>query len=219
MTYLGMQIMVEGLALAAFGFMHQMTTEPLLKQLLRYVMSDESRHVAFGVLSLQEYYDQLSAAEIRERQEFAFEAAVRMRDRFLQQEVWDRMGANPKEIVPLLLQVPERQTFQTLLFAKIVPNCKKLGLLDAADGWLRQKFTELGVIAFEDWADTGRGVRGAPGHGDRSGRLTAVLGAGSAARPSPENHDPVGSPLVFGRGIDPGSWPFRRRRDRHGHPF
>jgi hypothetical protein len=155
MTYLGMQIMVEGLALAAFGFMHQMTTEPLLKQLLRYVMSDESRHVAFGVLSLQEYYTELSAAEIRERQEFAFEAAIRMRDRFLQQEVWDRMGANPKEIVPLLMQVPERQVFQTLLFSKIVPNCKKLGLLDAADGWLRTKFTEMGAIAFEDWADTG----------------------------------------------------------------
>ena len=103
MTYLGMQIMVEGLALAAFGFMHQMTTEPLLKQLLRYVMADEARHVAFGVLSLQEYYRQLTHAEIRERQEFAFEAAVRMRDRFLQQEVWDRMGVNPKEIVPMLM--------------------------------------------------------------------------------------------------------------------
>jgi len=155
MTYLGMQIMVEGLALAAFGFMHQMTTEPLLKQLLRYVMADEARHVAFGVLSLQEYYTQLSHAELRERQEFAFEAAVRMRDRFLQQEVWDRMGVNPKEIVPILAQVPERQMFQAMLFSKIVPNCKKLGLLDAADGWLRTKFTELGVIAFEDWADTG----------------------------------------------------------------
>jgi len=155
MTYLGMQIMVEGLALAAFGFMHQMTTEPLLKQLLRYVMSDESRHVAFGVLSLQEYYGQLSAAELRERQEFAFEAAVRMRDRFLQQEVWERMGVNAKVVAPLMLQVPERQVFQTMLFSKIVPNCKKLGLLDAADGWLRQRFTELGVIAFEDWADTG----------------------------------------------------------------
>jgi ribonucleotide reductase beta subunit family protein with ferritin-like domain len=155
MTYLGMQIMVEGLALAAFGFMHQMTTEPLLKQLLRYVMSDEARHVAFGVLSLQEYYQQLSAAEIRERQEFAFEAAVRMRDRFLQQEVWDRMGVNPKEVVPLLMQVEDRQVFQSLLFSKIVPNCKKLGLLDAADGWLRVKFTELGVIGFEDWTDTG----------------------------------------------------------------
>src|SRR5687768_6747399 len=155
MTYLGMQIMVEGLALAAFGFIHQMTTEPLLKQLLRYVMSDEARHVAFGVLSLQEYYKELNAAELRERQEFAFEAAVRMRDRFLQQEVWDRMGISPKVAVPLVLQAPERQVFQSMLFSKIVPNCKKLGLLDAADGWLRTKFQELGVIQFEDWADTG----------------------------------------------------------------
>jgi hypothetical protein len=155
MTYLGMQIMVEGLALAAFGFLHQLTTEPLLKQLLRYVMGDEARHVAFGVLSLQEYYAQLSAAELVERQEFAFEAAVRMRDRFLQQEVWERLGIPVKEAVTLTMQAPERALFQQMLFSKIVPNCKKLGLLDAADGYLRQKFTELGVIAFEDWADTG----------------------------------------------------------------
>jgi len=155
MTYLGMQIMVEGLALAAFGFMHQMTTEPLLKQLLRYVMSDEARHVAFGVLSLKEYYEQLSAAEIRERQEFAFEAAVRMRDRFLQQEVWERMGVNVKDAVQVVLQAPDRPIFQAMLFSKIVPNCKKLGLLDAADGWLRDRFTDLGVIQFEDWVDTG----------------------------------------------------------------
>jgi hypothetical protein len=154
MTYLGMQIMVEGLALAAFGFMHQMTTEPLLKQLLRYVMADEARHVAFGVLSLKEYYSELSAGELRERQEFAFEAAVRMRDRFLQQEVWDRMGVPVKEAISLVMQTPDQQMFQMMLFSKIVPNCKKLGLLDAADGWLRTKFTELGVIAFEDWVDT-----------------------------------------------------------------
>src|SRR6201992_11518 len=94
MTYLGMQIMVEGLALAACGFMHQLPTEPLLKQLLRYVMSDEARHVAFGVLSLKEYYEGLSDAEMFERQQFAYEASIRMRDRFLQQEMWDRMGVN-----------------------------------------------------------------------------------------------------------------------------
>ncbi len=155
MTYLGMQIMVEGLALAAFGFMHATTTEPLLKQLLRYVMSDEARHVAFGVLSLQEYYQSLSASEIRERQEFAFEAAVRIRDRFLQQEVWERMGVPVKEAVSLVMQSPDRSGFQAMLFSKIVPNCRKLGLLDAADGWLREKFTELGVIGFEHQADTG----------------------------------------------------------------
>jgi hypothetical protein len=156
MTYLGMQIMVEGLALAAFGFMYQLTEEPLLKQLLRYVMSDEARHVAFGVLSLKEYYAELSDKELRERQEFAFEAAVRMRDRFLQQEVWERMGIDPRKMVHLLLQVPqEDMIFQQMLFSKIVPNCKKLGLLDASDAWLRRRFEEIGVIQFEDWADTG----------------------------------------------------------------
>ncbi|MFL6206952.1 MAG: ferritin-like domain-containing protein, partial [Acidimicrobiales bacterium] len=112
MTYLGMQIMVEGLALAAFGFMHQLSTEPLLKQLLRYVMSDEARHVAFGVLSLQEYYQGLSAAELRERQEFAFEAAVRMRDRFLSQEVWERLGVDVREMVHVQLNAPDRPIFQ-----------------------------------------------------------------------------------------------------------
>jgi hypothetical protein len=155
MTYLGMQVMVEGLALAAFGFMHQMTTEPLLKQLLRYVMSDEARHVAFGVLSLKEFYEGLGDAEIFERQQFAFEAAVRMRDRFLQQEVWERMDVPVKEAIELVMRTPTRQMFQMMLFSKIVPNCKKLGLLDRNDKWLRHRFEEIGVIQFEDWVDTG----------------------------------------------------------------
>ncbi|MBK5223085.1 MAG: ferritin-like domain-containing protein [Acidimicrobiia bacterium] len=156
MTYLGMQIMVEGLALAAFGFMHQLTEEPLLKKLLRYVMSDEARHVAFGVLSLKEFYEGLSQAEIRERQEFAFEAAVRMRDRFLQQEVWERMGVPVKPLVAGLLDIPQDENvFQQMLFSKIVPNCKKLGLLDAGDAWLRHRFEDIGIIQFEDWVDTG----------------------------------------------------------------
>jgi len=158
MTYLGMQIMVEGLALAAFGFMHMLTEEPLLKQLLRYVMSDEARHVAFGVLSLKEYYEGLSDAEMLERQQFAFEAAVRMRDRFLQQEVWERMGVDVRRMVHLQLTHEVNKNddpFQQLLFSKIVPNCKKLDLLDRNDGWLRKKFSEINVIQFEDWTNTG----------------------------------------------------------------
>jgi hypothetical protein len=155
MTYLGMQIMVEGLALAAFGFQHQLTSEPLLKKMLRYVMSDEARHVAFGVLSLKEAYGAMSDAEMMERQEFAYEAAVRMRDRFLSQEVWDRMGIDPRDVLPVVLADPTRTMFQQMLFSKIVPNCKKLGLLDRNDKWLRHRFEEMNVIQFEDWADTG----------------------------------------------------------------
>lgn len=155
MTYLGMQIMVEGLALAAFGFMQQTTEEPLLKKLLRYVMADEARHVAFGVLSLQEVYQELTVAELRDRQEFAFEAALQMRDRFMRQEVWERIGVDVKDMVKFTLGMPdELRIFQKMLFSKIVPNCKKLGLLDAGDGWLRDRFTDIGVIEFENWVDT-----------------------------------------------------------------
>ena len=79
-----------------------------------------------------------------------------MRDRFLQQEVWERLGVPVRPTVRALLdQAPEDDVFQQMLFSKIVPNCKKLGLLDAGDGWLRQKFTEINVIQFEDWKDTG----------------------------------------------------------------
>ena len=156
MTYLGMQIMVEGLALAAFGFLHQMTTEPLLKQLLRYVMSDEARHVAFGVLSLQEYYKELSDAEMLDRQEFTFEAAVRMRDRFLQQEVWERMGVPVKDAVQARdgrrgpQGVPEHPVLQDRAeLQEARPARPQQGLAAQAS------FTELGVIQFEDWVDTG----------------------------------------------------------------
>ncbi len=155
MTYLGMQIMIEGLALAAFGYLHELTAEPLLKKLLRYVMSDEARHVAFGVLSLKEAYEDMTDAEIKDRQEFAFEASIRMRDRFLQQEVWERMGVKPRDVVPIVINDPTRKFFQQLLFAKIVPNCKKLGLLDRNDKWLRHRFEEMEVIQFEDHEDTG----------------------------------------------------------------
>jgi hypothetical protein len=154
LTYLGMQIMVEGLALAAFGMMHATTTEPLLKELLHRVMADEARHVAFGVLALQDAYADMTSAELGERAEFAYEAAVLMRDRLQAQEVWARMGVDSATVHEIIANSPERLMFQQLLFSKIVPNCRKLGLLDAKGGWLRERFTELGVIAFEHTPDT-----------------------------------------------------------------
>ena len=77
-AYLGMQIVIESLALAAFGDMLRRTQEPLLKKLLRYVMSDEARHVAFGVLTLSEFYADLSQAELKERQEFMVDATLEL---------------------------------------------------------------------------------------------------------------------------------------------
>ena len=98
----------------------------------------------------------MTDAEMKDRQEFAFEAAVRMRDRFMQQEVWERMGVNVRDVMPLVLAATRPASlFQRCCSSKIVPNCKKLGLLDRNDKWLRRRFEEMGVIQFEDLEDTG----------------------------------------------------------------
>jgi hypothetical protein len=152
MTYLGMQIMVEGLALAAFGMMHLMNPhERLLHQITNYVIRDEARHVAFGVLSLEEVYKDMTAAELREREELVIEAAMLMRDRLLMHEVWERLGWGADEWVRWSLETPLMGGFRQLLFSKIVPNLKRLGLLTPR---VRAAFEKIGVLQFEDMPDS-----------------------------------------------------------------
>jgi hypothetical protein len=147
MKYLGMQIMVEGLAMAAFGFMHQTCSEPLLKDLTHYVMKDESRHVAFGVLALQGFYKDLSASERRVREEFLVEGCRLMRDRLLMEDVWEEMGWPLDEVREIVLNSETMREFRKLLFSKIVPNVKRLGLLTP---YVRERFAELDILRFEN---------------------------------------------------------------------
>ncbi len=159
-AYLGMQIVIESLALAAFGELHRTVTEPLLKKLLRYVMSDEARHVAFGILSLSELYQGLSSAELGERQEFLAENTLRNRARSTTPEVWERLGVPVRAVVPYLMEAATMTGgsvfagFQRAFFAKLVPNVRKLGLLDANDGWLRARWGQAGLLEFEFATDT-----------------------------------------------------------------
>jgi hypothetical protein len=150
MKFLGMQIMVEGLALAAFGMIRTHTEEPLLRALTSYVMGDEARHVAFGILSLRDYYREQPESERREREDFVFEAARLMRDRFLFQEVWEKTGLPAKQCMDIALNNQGQVMFRQLLFAKIVPAIKKMDLLSDRQ---RQRFAELGILHFENWAD------------------------------------------------------------------
>ena len=152
MTYLGMQIMVEGLALAAFGLMHFMNPqEPLIQDITSAVMRDEARHVAFGVLSLEDVYREMTSAELREREDFVIESAYLMRDRLLMREVWDRLGYDVEEWVQWSLTTPFMQGFRQLLFSKIVPNLKRLSLLTPR---VREAFEKLGVLHFENFPDS-----------------------------------------------------------------
>ncbi|MHB8466109.1 MAG: diiron oxygenase [Acidimicrobiales bacterium] len=146
MTYLGMQILIEGLALAAFGLIRNMAAEPLGKALNAYVMQDEARHVTFGRLALRDFYPQLTQAERDEREEFCVDACYRMRDRFLGEEVWERLGL-PDEVAEYVEHSELQRTFRSYLFMRIVPLLKDIGLWGPR---ITTAFTDMGVLGFAD---------------------------------------------------------------------
>jgi hypothetical protein len=143
LPYLGMQVLIEGLALAAFGVHRDMATNPLVKQILAYVMQDEARHVAFGRLALRDYYQGLTQAERAEREEFVVEGCHLMRNRFRAQEVWERMGFDVDECLEFTEQSPVQQAFRALLFSRIVPCVKDIGLWGPG---VQRAFADLGVL-------------------------------------------------------------------------
>jgi hypothetical protein len=145
--YLGMQIIIEGLAMAAFGNLFQITTEPLLREIVRYVMKDESRHVAFGVLSLADFYHDMPAAELAEREDLVIYACELMRNRLVGDQISSAMGWSRTEVRDLVLASPAAQMFRRMLFARVVPNLKRLGLLTPR---VRAAFADLGILEFED---------------------------------------------------------------------
>jgi len=147
MTNLGMQVLIEGLALAAFSMIRDYSTEPLGKALNAYVMQDEARHVAFGRLALREDYAQLSEAERAEREEFVVYASYLMRDRFLAEEVWETVGLDKDECVTYVENSEMMQAFRKMLFSRIVPTIKDLGLFGPS---VQKAFQDMGVIEFQD---------------------------------------------------------------------
>ena len=144
-TYLAMQVIIEGLALAAFNLIRDMAREPLGQAINAYVMQDEARHVAFGRIALRDYYPQLTEKERDEREEFAVEACYLMRDRFLSEEVWERLGMDVKACTGHVLASPLMTEFRRKLFIRIVPTLKDIGLWG---GRIQKAFVDMGVLDF-----------------------------------------------------------------------
>jgi hypothetical protein len=143
LPYLGMQVLIEGLALAAFGVHRDLTGNPLVKQLLAYVMQDEARHVAFGRLALRDYYAGLTSAERAEREEFVVEGCYLMRDRFIAREVWERLDFDVEECVEFTDRSPTQVAFRQFLFSRIVPCVKDIGLWGSK---VQRAYVDLGVM-------------------------------------------------------------------------
>jgi hypothetical protein len=147
MTYLGMQILIEGLALAAFQRLRDFSKNKLCAAVNAYVMQDEARHVAFGRLALREFYPQLTDAERDEREEFVVEACYLMRDRFKQQEVWENLGLPVAECLDAVEHSDMMAQFRRRLFTRIVPTVKDIGLWGAR---VRRAYEDMGVLEFAD---------------------------------------------------------------------
>ena len=146
MTYLGMQVLIEGLALAAFGLIRNTATEPLGKAINAYVMQDEARHVMFGRLALRDYYPELTQAERDEREEFCVDACYRMRDRFLGEEVFERLEL-PLALTKYVAESDVQKRFRGVLFMRIVPVLKDIGLWGPR---ITKAFEDMGVLGFAD---------------------------------------------------------------------
>jgi hypothetical protein len=148
LKFLGMQIMIEGLALGAFGTIRQVTKEPLLREILKYVITDEARHVHYGVLALRQYYVDERGAD-REREDWAFEVALMLRNRFLAHEFYEEFWAHAMtraEWDALVLGSDLMTFFRRTMFRRIVPNLKRIGLLSDR---VRPHYEKIGLLAYE----------------------------------------------------------------------
>ncbi len=145
MTYLTMQILIEGLALAAFQRIRDQAQNPLAAAVNAYVMQDEARHVAFGRLALRDFYPQLSDAEREEREDFVVTACWHMRDRFNQREVWERLGLPVEECLRIVDESEPMKIFRSRIFSRIVPTVKDIGLWGPQ---VQEAFAAMGAIEF-----------------------------------------------------------------------
>ena len=110
-------------------------------------MQDEARHVMFGRLALRDYYPQLTDAERDEREEFCVDACYRMRDRFLGEEIWERLGLPVAEVVDIVKNAELQVMFRGFLFTRIVPVLRDIGLWGPR---IRAAFDDMGVLGFAE---------------------------------------------------------------------
>lgn len=152
LKFIGMQIIIEGLALAAFNTMKLTAKDKLLHDIIELVIRDEARHVTFGVNYLEEFTRSLSDVEREARAQFAYEACVVMRERLIGNEVFAAFGWDVEAARERALASQIMGQFRNLLFTRIVPNLKRIGLLTDA---VRPKFEALGILQFENLLDDG----------------------------------------------------------------
>jgi hypothetical protein len=152
MKFIGMQIVIEGLALSAFNTTRETTLDPVLKDIVYLVIRDEARHVTFGVNYLEQYVKTLTEEERDERALFAYEACVISRERLVATDVFAHFGWDVEEARKQVLDGFVMSHFRNLLFQRVIPNLARIGLMTDK---IRPKFEELGILEYENLATDG----------------------------------------------------------------
>ena len=161
LKFIGMQVIIEGLALAAFQASRDLTKDPVFRDMLGLIIRDEARHVTFGINYLEEFVDTLTEQEKEDRAQFAYEACWLSRERLVSMEVFEHFGMDAEEARQFQLSSDITQLFQKLLFSRVMPNLRRIGLLRDS---VKEKFEDLGILEYAsaqsdahiDWADLSR---------------------------------------------------------------
>jgi hypothetical protein len=132
-----MQMLIEGLAIAAFNLMRRQTGDPTLATLLDYVLQDEGRHVNFGYFALKRAIPAMEPGRRELLEDFAFEACDAMYGRDERtgfqsiKTVWSEMGWDPERTWrDVIANAPTVKAFNRFLFTEVlIPRLGRLGLM------------------------------------------------------------------------------------------
>jgi hypothetical protein len=148
---LGVQILIENLAMATFALQRDRTQSPLIRSLTTYVMQDEARHVAFGRILLRRSYRELTSAELREREEFVVESCWSLREGFIGEAMWHNLDYGAEECIAIARASPALRQYRRRLFMRIVPALRDIGLFGPA---VQEALEKMGVLGFAQLEDT-----------------------------------------------------------------
>jgi hypothetical protein len=148
MKCLGIQVLIEGLALAAFGTMRDQSRNRLIASIHAYVMQDEARHVGFGTRLLAPYNAALTERERAEREEFVVEASYLLHQRLLAtQAVWEALGLPVGECLRWIRESGYQRAWAAGLFSRIVPAIRAVGLWGVK---VQQAYSQMGILTYGD---------------------------------------------------------------------
>jgi len=186
LKFIGMQLVIESLALAAFNVLKETTADPVMVELLDLVLRDEARHVAFGVSYMEQFVKTLTPQEVEDRALFAFEACRVMRERIVPTDVFEHYGWDADEGRRRFLAAGQMDLFRNLLFTRIMPNLNKVGLLPES---VHAKYDELGLMQFAglpsdgdiDWAALSQPLPGYDQDGKKVPAESGFFGPGETS--------------------------------------